>query len=273
MSSPLRPPLRKSFAVVFSFWRFLCRCSLGWALACGRQWGEVERRQRPEGTEWTEIPKGLPNGSMDQGPSPTAGPFRPPPPPQGRRGGPQKVRCGAATPLPPSPRPIRMAPPPTRPISSRVRLHMAFIAFSFPYMCDKPLNVPQAYCAAPYPPGFGQGAGASWCRLWRRATLLCAPRASMVWLQCPYGPLAAPALHGFHCPLSALFASGAFRSTDLVWPFPLPECFGLSSCRRAAHVTVPPPRTVPLWGDRHLPPKPTAPKAPRNIFPLLTVEL
>ena len=102
MSSPLQTPLRKSFAVVFSFWRFLCRCSLGWALACGRQWGEVQRRQRPKGTEWTEIPKGLPNGSMDQGPSPTAGPFRPPPPPQGRRGGPQKVRCGApARPLPP----------------------------------------------------------------------------------------------------------------------------------------------------------------------------
>ena len=85
------------------------------------------------------------------------------PPPQGRRGG--LKRSGVEPPPPPpSPRPIHMAPPPICPISSRACLHTAFIAFSVPCMCDWPLNVPQAYCAAPCPPGFEQGTGASWFR-------------------------------------------------------------------------------------------------------------
>ena len=40
-------------------------------------------------------------------------------------------------------------PPPG---SSRACLHTAFIAFSVPFVCDGPLNVPLAHCAAPSPP-------------------------------------------------------------------------------------------------------------------------
>ena len=42
----------------------------------------------------------------------------------------------------------------------------------------------------------------------------------MVRLQCPLWALAAPAPHDFHRPLSTLFASDAFRSTDVFWPVP-----------------------------------------------------
>ena len=48
--------------------------------------------------------------------------------------------------------------------SSRACLHTAFITFSVPVMCIRPVNVPLAQCAAPHPPGLGQKTQASWCR-------------------------------------------------------------------------------------------------------------
>ena len=57
---------------------------------------------------------------------------------QNALGGPQKVRRGPTT------------------YSSRA-FQTAFIAFSGPYVCNWPVIVPLAQCAAPYPPWLGRG--------------------------------------------------------------------------------------------------------------------